>query len=192
MIALFSPYYVRVGPLGSLGRFVSVDPVRFRRGTRVICRTTRGLEIGEITAWIDAEPPTCPDGTILRGMTPEDEFLWQRLNDRRDHAFQECQDMLKSFGISAVLIDAEILFDASSIYFYFLGEPPQTDSTLLASLAAQYESEIRFAEFAAAVEHGCGPGCGTESAQGCGDACSTCSVAQACRTKSRDETDLHP
>ena len=181
MISFYDQYFVRLGPAGALGRFVSVGPARFQRGARVICRTARGLEIGEITSGIADSVVLSQDGTILRGMTPEDDFIWQRLTGRRDDAFAVCQRMLQTLDRKVLLIDAEILFDAKNIFFYFLGNPPQNLESVIEELGSRFEAEIRFAEFAEAVEHGCGPGCGTEDAAGCGDACSTCSVAQACK-----------
>src|SRR4051794_28895219 len=43
-------HLVRVGVLGHVGRFTSVDATRFPRGARVVVRTSRGLELGEILA----------------------------------------------------------------------------------------------------------------------------------------------
>ena len=120
-------------------------------------------------------------GTIIRSMTPEDEFVWQRLTGRRDEAFERCQDLLKAHDRSALLIDAEILFDAKSIFFYFLGEPPHGIESLITNLGERFEAEIEFAKFVEAVETGCGPGCGTDEAVGCGDSCASCAVAQACK-----------
>ena len=43
-------HLVRVGALGHVGRFTAVDAVRYPRDTRVVVRTGRGLEVGEILA----------------------------------------------------------------------------------------------------------------------------------------------
>jgi cell fate regulator YaaT (PSP1 superfamily) len=181
MISFFDQYFVRLGPAGALGRFVSIGSAKYQRGSRVICRTARGLEIGEVTSPIEDAAVLSQDGTILRGMSPEDDFIWQRLTERRDEAFEVCRRLLRARDRNALLIDAEILFDAKNIFFYFLGNPPQDLESMMQELGSQFEVEIRFAEFAEAVEIGCGPGCGTDEAAGCGDSCSTCSVVQACK-----------
>ena len=41
-------HLVRVGAMGQVGRFAAVDAVRYPRRSRVIVRTRRGLEIGDV------------------------------------------------------------------------------------------------------------------------------------------------
>lgn len=186
MVFMEREHYVRTGPLGAIGRYVSVDPVSFPRGARVICRTSRGLEVGEVISRPVGLGPSSPNrGSIVRGMTDEDDFVWRRLTTHRDAAFSSCQRWLLERESNAILIDAEILFDARQIYFYFLGPTPAIDTEAISNLGAEYEAEIRFAEFADAVTHGCGPDCGTEQGGGCGDSCGGCAVADACKTARR-------
>ena len=87
----------------------------------------------------------------------------------------------------ATLVDVEQLFDGETIVFYFLG-PADDDEPELAALtgelAALYEAKVQFRRFAETLTQGCGPGCGTESAAGCGSACSSCAVAGGCTTRS--------
>ncbi len=54
-------HFVRVGALGHVGRFTSVDAVSYPRDAKVIVRTSRGLEAGEILG------PA--EDTALRGAT---------------------------------------------------------------------------------------------------------------------------
>lgn len=175
-------HLVRIGVFGHVGRFISVDPVSFIRGSRVICRSSRGLEVGEVLAHTDRVAARGEsDGSLLRKMTSEDELLWARLQKNRREAFVACQQLLEQRQAEAALIDVETLFDARTLYFYFLGEvAPEIQSTV-DELAAAYESEVKIGDFAAAVEQGCGPNCGTEEAEGCGSgSCSTCSLASKC------------
>ena len=47
--SLMSRYHlVRVGAMGQVGRFAAVDAVRYPRHSRVIVRTRRGLEMGDV------------------------------------------------------------------------------------------------------------------------------------------------
>jgi hypothetical protein len=177
-------HLVRIGVFGHVGRFVSVDPVSFDRGSRVICRSGRGLEVGEVLAHTDRVAARGEsDGSLLRRMTSEDELLWARLQKNRTAAFTACQALLESQQAEAALIDVETLFDAKTLYFYFLGVvPPEIQSTVDA-LAVAYESKAKIGDFATAVEHGCGPNCGTDEAEGCGSgSCSTCSLVASCKT----------
>jgi hypothetical protein len=180
-------HLIRVGALGRVGRFTSVDAVRYPRGSQVICRTSRGLEVGEVLAPAgDDGNFTASDGSLLRGMTPEDHLLLARLEKHRDEAFSACQTLLAERNVSAVLMDVEHLFDGRSLYFYFLGEVTPELEAITAELAETYETQVQFRKFAETLTAGCGPGCGTEDAagSGCGTGgCSSCAVSSACGTK---------
>lgn len=185
-----SHHLLRVGVLGHVGRFASTDLVRYPRGARVIARTRRGLETAEVLSHIGgpdagalaAGQGSEPDGTILRGMTVEDDLLEARLRKHRQEALAACEVRLRERGLDAALIDVEHLFDGQSLYFYFLGQTPPEFGELTAELTELYEAQVQFRRFADAVEVGCGPGCGTAGATGhCGDSCATgCAIAGAC------------
>jgi hypothetical protein len=114
-------------------------------------------------------------------MTVEDELLWARLQKNRDAAFAACQQLLGEHSSGTALMDVETLFDGRTLYFYFLGAVSPELEAMVDDLAEAYESQVKIGDFAVAVEHGCGPDCGTEAADGCGSGnCSTCSLASAC------------
>ena len=175
-------HLVRVGSMAQIGRFRSTDSLRYRRGDRVVLRTARGLELGEVLS-VEENTTQEPDGTLLRGMTTADELLATRLDKNRHEAFQACSGLLAEQAIDALLIDVEHLFDGRGLYFYFLGPTDHRVEALTAQLAEAYNAEARFEQFADTLEAGCGPGCGTEEGAGCGDACGSCAIAKACSTK---------
>ena len=180
-------HLVRSGALSVVGRFASLDATRFPRGSRVIVRTARGLEVGEVLAPPATESQAEPDGSILRGMTVEDQLLEARLQSKRQAAYDACRRRLEELQISAVLVDVEHLFDGATLVFYFLGQQPPQLQNVTAEMAAAYDAEAQIGSFAEMLSHGCGPGCGTEEAagQGC-DSCSTgCAVAGLCSTGHR-------
>ena len=183
MIHVLRNHLVRISVLGQVGRFVSVDPVMYPRGTRVVCRTRRGLEVGEVLSHTDGDTIARgeADGSVLRALTSQDDLLLVRLSKNRHEAFEKCRQLLNENRVSVTLVDVEQLFDGKSIYFYFVGVVPPDVSAMVAELAATYEAEVRLGDFARAVEEGCGPNCGTDEAEGCGDSCSTCAVVNACK-----------
>jgi hypothetical protein len=72
------------------------------------------------------------------------------------------------------------------LYFYFLGEVTPALEAVTEELATAYETKVQFRRFAETLTHGCGPGCGTDQAQGsgCSDgACTSCALAGACASK---------
>lgn len=148
----------------------------------MVCRTSRGTELGEVLAADDRDAGEF-DGTVLRKVTVEDQLLLARLEKHKDQAFRACQRLICERQLPAILMDVEHLFDGRALYFYFLGEvSPELDS-LTSELAEVYESEVQFRRFTQTLTEGCGPGCGTEgvAGQGCGSTgCGSCAVAGAC------------
>lgn len=177
-------HLVRVGALGHVGRFTSVDAVRYPRNSRVVVRTGRGLELGEVLSPpSDRAAAERSDGSIVRGVTPEDQLLAVRLEKNRQAAFEACVLRLKDMQSSAALMDVEYLFDGQTLLFYFLGDMTPQLEALTAELAELYESRVQFRQFADAVNEGCGPGCGTDAAAGCKTCVSGCALADACSTR---------
>ena len=179
-------YLIRVGKLGQVGRFRSAGHSSLRRGARVVCRTDRGIELGQILgpAQLTSTTVDVTDGRIVRVMTPEDEILWGHLQQQADMAQQACQQWLSDNSIAGLLIDVEPLMDGKTLYFHFLSDVSPEIQQRLDELAAIYERSVRESKFAQLLEHGCGPGCGTESAKnGCGSkgGCAVCHVASKCK-----------
>ena len=177
-------HLVRVGALGHVGRFTAVDAVRYPRHSRVVVRTGRGLELGEVLS-----PPgensdlLSADGSILRGLTIEDQLLAARLEQNRHAAFEACAARLAAINSPAVLMDVEHLFDGQTLLFYFLGEVTPELEAITSELAELYETHVQFRRFTEAVDTGCGPGCGTDAAAGCKTCASGCALAGACSTR---------
>lgn len=175
-------HLVRVGSMGHVGRFRSADALRYRRGDRVVLRTERGLELGEVLN-VEERLDHPSDGALLRGVTVADELLATRLEKNRHEAYDACVSLLADRGLEAALIDVEHLFDGRGLYFYFLGEVDERVEALTSELAMAYDAEARFQQFADTLEAGCGPDCGTEEGAGCGSACGSCAVSGACGVK---------
>jgi len=176
-------HLIRVGQFGQVGRFAGVDTTIFPRRTRVVCRTARGLETGEVLATTTSTGAGQFDGEVIRGMTTQDELLQARLEKNKDQAYQSCVALLARLGSPAALMDVELLFDGSSLFFYFLGNPPPEVDALTAELAEAYNAKVQFREFATLLDTGCGPGCGEEASScGTGGGCSSCGLSSGCST----------
>src|SRR5262245_41306611 len=129
-------HLVRVGALGHIGRFVAVDAVSYPRAARVIVRTARGLELGEVLGPAgEGWPEGTPDGSILRGVTVEDRLLEARLEQHRRQALEACSARLAEMRLDVALMEAELLFDGQTLLFYFLGELTPEVEALTAELA---------------------------------------------------------
>jgi hypothetical protein len=177
-------YLVRLGVFGHVGRFRAAGGELVPRAARVVCRTARGLEIGEVLTEADGHGPQEPDGALLRRMTPEDELLAARLEKNKHQAQEACLALLAERGLAGVLLDVEPLFDGRSLFFYFLGDVSPEVEAVTEQLAGVYEAQAGLRKFAETMLAGCGPDCGTEAAagQGCGThgGCTSCAVLGAC------------
>lgn len=189
--ALSRWYLVRLGVHGQVGRLGSDELKDYRRGTRVVCRTLRGLEVGHVLSACSmngaSEVIPVADGRILRTLTTEDEMLWQHLQQYAHEALEACEVWLADHGITSKLLEVEPLLDGKTIYFHFLSEVDDVVQGQLDELAAIYERRVRESKFAQLLNHGCGPGCGTKEAKnGCGSqgGCAVCKVAHACQSSS--------
>lgn len=173
--------------MGQVGRFAAVDAVRYPRHSRVVVRTRRGLEIGDVLSPPDDRDDSraFADGDILRGMTVQDDLLQARLEKHRHEAYEACSALLGQNGVSAVLVDVEHLFDGQGLFFYFLGDVPPNVEAYTERLAEAYEAKVQFRKFTETLIEGCGPGCGTDEVKGRGgcETCTSCAVAGACGTK---------
>lgn len=171
-------HLVRVGAFAQIGRFAAADATLYPRGSRVIVRTARGLEVGEVLAADTAEGPPLPsNGVLLRGMTVEDELLAARLDRNKREALEACQRRLDARGLAVTLIDGEALFDGRGVYFYFLGAPPEDWEALTGELGDAFDAQVQFKAFATTLTQGCGPHCGLEDHSGGG--CASCETGCA-------------
>jgi len=163
------------------------------RGQKVVLRTARGIEIAEILNHVSNAPAEsaadikasidATDGKILRSVTPEDRLLLQQLLEAANVALDNCQKLLAETDSRDCLLEVEPLLDGRTLYFHFLGTPDERLSAPLQSLAEIFCETVRASRFAALLEEGCGPGCGTEEKGGCGESgsCTVCVIAKSCK-----------
>ncbi len=175
-------YLVKTGLMGLVGQFRSVDHQMYQRAQHVICRTSRGLEQGEVICQVEQETQRS-DGELLRQVSDNDQMILERIQRHRDKAFHACNRLIESRGLQATLVDVEHLFDGQSLFFYFLGKPDQALENLTLELAETYEAKVRFRKFAETLVNGCGPDCGTKEGAGCGSSCGSCALSGKCGSK---------
>jgi cell fate regulator YaaT (PSP1 superfamily) len=179
-------HLVRTGSLGQIAGFISADQTCYPRGSRVVVRTDRGLELGQVLTPPEGEQEFMDvAGTILRGMTSEDELLETRLLKNRQAAFEACSIRIAALRLPTILMDVEHLFDGQTLVFYFLGEISPQLEALTGELTEAYESHVEFRKFTETLAVGCGPDCGTDSGAGCGSCDTGCAVASACGSARR-------
>ena len=173
--------------MGQVGRFRSEDGRQYPRGTAVICRTSRGIELGEVLTSSSDASPGAVDGQLLRAVTAEDQLLKARLDRHQRKAFRACERLIRERDLPVALVDIELLFDGQSLYFYFLGDVTEEVEVMTQGLAKEYEAKAGIGKFAKLLTDGCGPGCGTVAGGGCqttGGGCAGCAASGGCGTSS--------
>jgi cell fate regulator YaaT (PSP1 superfamily) len=139
-------YIVRYGAMRLLGVFSAPAEQHFTRGTRVIARTDRGLEAGEVLC--DATPEAVEKlsdpggGQILRAMTPEDRHELVRLRQQAQQQFEVCRRHIERLDLKMNLIDVEHLFGGERIVVYYLAENRVDFRELVRVLAGEFQTRI--------------------------------------------------
>lgn len=139
-------YVVRYGIMRSLSVMNSRGNDRFVRGDRVIARTDRGLECGDVLCEATDESQErlsqSGQGQIIRAMSAEDqnELLHMQLQSRSE--FETCQQYVKQLGLDMQLVDLEHVFGGERIVVYYLAEERIDFRELVRQLAAEFQTRI--------------------------------------------------
>jgi cell fate regulator YaaT (PSP1 superfamily) len=139
-------YVVRFGTMRMLGVFATRGGDRFVRGRKVIARTNRGLEVGEVlceaTDEVVAQLQEPPHGQILREMTPEDANEWHHLEQSQRDEFERCRAHVEKHNLPMQLVDIEHVFGGERIVIYYLSELRVDFRDLVKDLANDFQTRI--------------------------------------------------
>src|SRR5690349_19728847 len=106
-------YVVRYGVTRSLGVFTTSRGETLARGDRVIARTERGLELGEVLLEAtDAVVERMSDprrGQVLRVMSADDRREADRLDEQQRREFAVCKEHVVKLALPMELVDVEHL-----------------------------------------------------------------------------------
>ncbi len=137
---------VRHGAMRVLGTFDVAEGDSFKRGDRVVIRTERGLEVGDVVA--EATPqavallvdPT--SGSIVRLMSEEDRAALVRLKEVEQRELETCSEFVQNRRLQMELVDVEHLFGGDRLVFYFLAEKRVDFRDLVKDLARAFQTRI--------------------------------------------------
>ncbi len=137
-------YVVRCGVNRTLCLLKSRDDYHY--GSRVIARTPRGLEVGEVLcvatdrALSFMEKP--PEGQILRAMTAEDELESLKLQQAGEEAFATCKRVISEMRLPMQLVDVESVFGGERMVVFYLAENRVDFRELVRCLAGHFQTRI--------------------------------------------------
>lgn len=141
-----SEYVVRYGEMRFLGVFTASDGNQYQRGTKVIVRTDRGLEAGEVLC--EGSPDVVQrirdpaEGQILRRMTTQDAHEAAQIREQSERELGVCQKLIDKLGLQMQLVDVEHIFGGERIVVYYLAESRVDFRELVRMLAGEFQTRI--------------------------------------------------
>jgi len=139
-------YIVRHGAMRLLGEFTAPATMRFDRGARVVIRTERGQELGDVlcpaTPQAVAHLPEPTKGDIVRLATDEDRAREQQIREATKAQFETAARLISEHRLAMQLIDIESLFGGERLIFYFLSEKRVDFRELVRSMAREFQTRI--------------------------------------------------
>jgi len=138
-------YVVRYGLMRLLGVHTTTGE-EYARGTEVVARTDRGLELGEVmcvaTDSATSELQEPKRGQILRATNAEDSNEQTRLIAQELEEFQICQKFVDQLGLGMQLVDVEHIFGGERVVVYYLAESRVDFRELVRLLAEEFRTRI--------------------------------------------------
>lgn len=140
-------YVVRYGSMRHLGVFSCRVRDRYARGQRVIARTGRGQEAGEVlceatdhvVSQMGENPHT---GQILRLESHEDAVEIRRLGDQELSEFDTCKKRVEELGLEMKIVEVERLYGGERVLVYYLSEQRVDFRELVKLLARDLQTRI--------------------------------------------------
>src|SRR5437588_13089505 len=115
-------WIIRHGLMRFLGDFEPGEGIAVHLGSRVLARTERGLELGDVlceTSPRSMEMITEPTrGQIIRLLTADDQEAAGRLKEKERQEFDVCHRFIQQRQLQMALVDVEHLFGGERIIFY--------------------------------------------------------------------------
>jgi cell fate regulator YaaT (PSP1 superfamily) len=139
-------YIVRYGQMRLLGEYAGVADQIHPRGQRVVVRSDRGFELGEVlcpatdrTAMFLENPNR---GEILRVASDDDFAAETNLSGVRNEGFTVCRELIAKRRLQMDLVDVEVVFGRERMVFYYLSEKRVDFRELVKDLARALHTRI--------------------------------------------------
>jgi cell fate regulator YaaT (PSP1 superfamily) len=139
-------YIVRHGAMRLLGEYAAPPGEAFARGARVVVRSERGQELGDVlcpaTPQAVAYLPEPTQGEILRAMTDDDRRREQQIRENSRTQFDTAARLVREHCLAMQLVDVENLFGGERIVFYFLADKRVDFRELVRAMAREFQTRI--------------------------------------------------
>jgi cell fate regulator YaaT (PSP1 superfamily) len=139
-------YVVRYGSTRALGVFTPRGQDRYLRGQRVVARTQRGLEAGDVLCEASDEQAAklsgSPGGQILRSMSADDSNELSHIHTKERAEFEVCLKHVQRLAMKMTLLDVEHLFGGERVVVYYLADERVDFRELVKALASEFQTRI--------------------------------------------------
>jgi cell fate regulator YaaT (PSP1 superfamily) len=116
------------------------------RGQRVVARTSRGLEAGDVLCEATDEQADrltgAPGGQILRELSPDDSNELSHIHTKERSEFEVCLKHVRRLSLKMTLLDVEHLFGGERVVIYYLAEERVDFRELVKALASEFQTRI--------------------------------------------------
>jgi cell fate regulator YaaT (PSP1 superfamily) len=143
---MLKTYVIRYGQMRYLGEFIGLPGLEHLRGERVVVKSDRGTELGEVlcpatdrTALFLENPVR---GEIVRGATAEDAGTEAGLAAVKERGFATCREFITRRKLQMDLVDVEVVFGRDRMVFYYLAEKRVDFRELVKDLARAFQTRI--------------------------------------------------
>jgi hypothetical protein len=179
-------YLVQYGRSAFVGRFAATAGLRVSRGDRVVVRTPRGVELGEVLCGADDRFASRLDpaagGDLLRPAGPDDAAAAAHLEETAHSLLASAE----AAGLPVAFLDVEVMLDGSVAVLHALPWGPCDAGPLLAGLSERFGLAVRLLDVSRTPTatdpqektYTCGkPDCGSGPG-----GCSSCGTGGGCST----------
>lgn len=187
----YSDYLLSYGRSGDFGRFRSDTPLSLQRGDRLVIRSHRGVEIGEVLR--DTAPrhaiflPNTTVGKLLRPLTEDDIRTEAELRRQELPMLERANAIVNRLRLPITFLDVELLLDRQHAVLHHLQAEECDVRDLVSTFSHEFSlhvllSDLTRANMAGDGEenqvHSCGS-CGTGGCGSCGTGgCGTCGTTK--------------
>jgi cell fate regulator YaaT (PSP1 superfamily) len=137
-------YIVRCGVTRTL--HVMQARQEYQRNARVIARTGRGLEVGDVLCAADdhavSQLVDPPGGSIQREMTSDDLVELQHVISKLDEDSDNCLRIIRELDLQMDLVEVERIFGGERMVIYYLAEGRIDFRELVRRLAHEFQTRI--------------------------------------------------
>jgi cell fate regulator YaaT (PSP1 superfamily) len=139
-------YVVRYGQMRYLGEYGGLAGQEHPRGQRVVVRSDRGTELGEVLcpatdrSALFLENPF--KGEILRTATAEDLLAESKLAELKVRGLATCRECISRRRLQMDLVDVEAIFGRERMVFFYLAEKRVDFRELVKDLARALQTRI--------------------------------------------------